>query len=59
MKYKAYLIVDDKIIDTTVISKDDKELAVQLFYEFGHREVLESMNYKIDIFEDSKLDKYK
>lgn len=54
MKYKAYLIVDDKIIDTTVISKDDKELAVQLFYEFGHREILEDMNYKIDIFEDKQ-----
>lgn len=53
--YIAQLIVDNKIIDTTTIHQDDQKLATQLFYEFGHREILESDNYRIDIFKEENI----
>lgn len=52
MSYIAQLIVGDKIIDQTSIDENSQKLATQLFYEFGHKEILESDNYRIDIFEE-------
>lgn len=52
MKYIAQLIVDNKIVDKTIMHQNDLKLATQLFYEFGHREILESNNYRIDIFKE-------
>lgn len=52
MSLIAQLIVDNKIIDVTPVHQNDLKLATQLFYEFGHAELLASDNYRIDIVEE-------
>ena len=52
MSYIAQLIVDNKIIDTITIGEDSQKMAMRLFLEFGHKKILESDNYRIDIFEE-------
>jgi hypothetical protein len=51
MKYIAYLISENKIVDTIEMRTNDKKEATRTFYEYGHKELLASDNYNIDIFE--------
>lgn len=52
MNYIAQLITDNKVIDKIEITEDSQKMAMRIFYELGHRKLLATDNYRIDIFEN-------
>jgi len=55
MNYTAQLIVKDKVVDTITVASENPKIATQLFFALGYRHILESDNYKIDIFEEKTI----